>query len=445
MDWRVLAFAVAACAGTVLLFALAPALRATRTDLVTDLKAGVGRGRGGARLGVRELVVALQVALSVLLLVGCGLLLTSYARLRDTRIGFEPDRLLTFMLRPSEVRYPPAAAPALLARVLDEIGRVPGVEAATIDGCAPLTVQCANAALHIAGRPWATPTDAPAVLRHYVAPAHFRTLGVPVVRGRGLTDADRAGRPHVVVINEAAAARFWPNEDPIGKRVWFDGAAAFAGPDSSAEIVGVVANVAYQPLDERPIQPDFFTSYAQFTYPTRMVLVRTRGEPLALAAAIGQAVRRADPDLALFDVQSMAQRASLSWSKQRFQTTLLTVIALVALTLAVTGVYAVTAYFVASRTREIGVRMALGASSAQVARASVGRTVRLGVVGGAAGLVGALMLTRVLRATLYDTSPLAPGAYAGAIVVLALALGAASWAPVRRALRIDPVEVLRSE
>lgn len=446
MDWRVLGFAVAASVCTILLFGLVPALRATRTDLVGDLKAGAPRVRaGGGRLGLREIVVALQVALSVVLMVGCGLLLTSYARLRETRLGFDPAHLVTFMIRPSEVKYTTAAAPALLDRVLEEVARVPSVEAATVDGCTPLTMQCANAPLHVAGRPWAKATDAPTVLRHYVASAHFKTLGVPVVRGRGLTTNDRAGRPHVAVINEVAAEKFWPNENPIGKRVWFDGAPAFGSADSSAEIVGVVGNVAYQPLDENPIQPDFFTPYAQFTYPTRMVLVRTRGEPLALIPQIATAVRRADPALALFDVQTMEGRARMSWSKHSFQTALFVVIAVIALSLAVTGVYAVTSYFVASRTREIGVRMALGANDAQIVRASMTQTVHVGLAGGAAGLVGALALSRVMRAMLYDTSPLDAGVYAGAAVVLIMALVAASYLPVRRALRADPAEVLRSE
>jgi predicted permease len=322
---------------------------------------------------------------------------------------------------------------------------VPGVEAATVDGCAPLSMQCAAASLNVVGRPWANAAAAPTVLRHYVAPAHFRTLGIPVVRGRGLSENDRAGAPPVVVINEAAAERFWPTENPIGKRIWFDGAPTVGTPDSSAEIVGVVRNVAYQPLDESPVQPDFFTPYAQFTYPTRMVIVRTRGEPLTVVSQVAGAVRRADPALALFDVQTMESRARMSWSKQRFQTGLFVIIGVIALCLAVTGVYAVTSYLVASRTREIGVRIALGASNVQIARASMAQTVSLGLAGGAAGLLGALALSRILRATLYQTSPLDPGVYAGAVAVLIAAVVGATCLPLRRALRVNPVDVLRSE
>lgn len=446
MDWRIGMFAVIACLATIVLVGLVPALRATRADLVHDLKAG-GRGvsDGGARLGLREIVVALQVAMCVVLVVGGGLLVASYARLRDAPLGFEPSRLLTFMLRPSEVRYPAEAAPALYARVLDEIGRVPGVVAVTIDGCAPLATQCADAPLFLVDRPWERATDAPDVLRHYVGPSHFATLGIPIVRGRGLTAADRAGAPKVVVINETAARRFWPNENPIGKRVWFDGATAFASADSSAEIVGIVGDAAYQPLDERPVQPDFFTSYAQFTYASRMVLVRTTSDPLALASNIAQAVRRVDPTLALFDVQTMEARARTSWAKQSAQTTLFALIAAIALGLAITGIYAVTAHFVMSRTREIGVRIALGAPSGEIVRASIARTGRLAMIGGTVGLAVALAASRLLRASLYATSTLDVSAYAAALTLLALAVVAASWIPVRRALRVSPVEVLREE
>lgn len=445
VDWRVLAFTATLSACTVLLFGLMPALRATRTDLAGDLKGrGAGTSAPGRRLALRDIVVAFQVASALMLTVGCGLLLTSHARLRETPLGFDPSRLLTFMIRPPEVKYDTVSAPLLIDRLLEAIEGVPGVVAATVDGCAPLSTQCATAPLHILGRPSNIATDAPMVLRHYVAPAHFRTLGVSVVRGRSLSEDDRAGRPPVVVINEAAAKRFWPTEDPIGQRIWFEGAPIIGSPDSPAEIVGIVGNVAYQPLDERPVQPDFFTPYAQFTFANRMVLVRTRGEPIALIPQIADAVRRADPGLALFDVQTMESRARGSWSKHTFQTGVFAVIAIIALTLAVTGVFAVTSYFVASRNHEIGVRMALGANSFDVARASMLPTVRLATGGAALGLLGALALSRVMRAMLYETSPFDAGVFAGAALVLVVAVIAASYVPLRRAVRLNPVDVLRS-
>jgi putative ABC transport system permease protein len=447
LDWRLFAFTFASSAATVLLCALLPALRSTRSRIAADLKTGGAPAPGvTARPALRESIVGLQVCLAVVLLAGSGLLLSSYARLRHAHLGFDPHGLVTFMIRPSEVKYDTAAAPPLLDRVLDEIERTPGVETATVDGCAPLSTQCANGTLRIVGRPLTNPADAPVVLRHYVSPNYFRTLRVPIIRGRGLDTNDRAGGPAVVVINEAAAQRFWPGENPIGKRVWFDGAAAFGSPEAAAEIVGIVGNVAYQPLGENPVQADFFTAYAQFTYPTRMVLVRaTAGDPLALVPQLAQAVRRADPDLALFDVQTMEARAHLSWSKHSFQTALFVIIASIALTIAATGVFAVTSFFVTSRSREIGIRVALGANTGQIVRATVEPTFRFALPGAAAGLVGALWLGRIMRATLYETSPLDPGVLCGAVSVLIAAVIAASYLPVRRALAVNPVDVLRSE
>ena len=448
VDWRILSFAVVLSACTVVLFGLLPALQATRATIVGDLKGATSAAsakqsaRWKARFGLREAAVTVQLALSVVLLMGCGLLLTSYVRLRDTQLGFDSSRMLTFMLRPSEAKYATSTAPAFIARILSEIERVPGVQSATVDGCAPLSVQCASASMHIVGRPWGN-EDAPLVLRHYVAPSHFRTLGVDVVRGRAFSELDRAGRPHVAIINEAAASRFWPGENAIGKRVWFDAAATFASADSSAEIVGVVQDVTYQPLDGSPVQPDFFTPYAQFTYASRMVLVRTEGDPTRAIAGVAAAVRRVDPELALFDVMSMEDRASQSWSKQRFQTALLTTIAGIALALAVAGVYGVTAYLVASRAREIGVRMALGARTIHIVTASLGSTIKLALLGSALGLAVALALSRVVTTMLYETSAVEPTVLAGVALTMMGVVVVASVVPVRRALRVDPAITLR--
>jgi predicted permease len=443
-DLRVFAFAGVTCAITVFAFGLLPALHATRANFAIDLRTAGATARSGRRLDARDWAVALQVALTVTLLVGGGMMLASFQRLRSTEMGFDPSKLLTFMLRPSEVAYAGARAPQLIDRVLGEIERVPGVVSATVDGCAPVSVQCAISDLHIAGREWGS-AEPPIVRRHYVGAEHFATLRTPIIRGRGLTDEDRAGSRHVVVINEAAARRFWPNEDPIGKRVWFDAAAGFASPDSAAEIVGIVGNTAYGPLDETPIQPDFFTAYRQFTYPSRMVLIRTLHDPLSIVRDVGTAVRRADPTLALFDVQTMDARAGASWAKRAFETWLLTAYALLAAALATIGVYAVTAHAVTSRRRELGVRIALGASAARILESAASRTARLAMVGVVAGALGAAAASALLRAFLYNTTPMDSVVLIGVGGATILVLAPATLIPARRALRIEPVEVLRSE
>src|SRR3954470_11803210 len=305
VDARFLALAVSVALLATIACALLPTLLPRAIDLTRDLKDGAPLTSATAsprRLTIRSLIVAIETALALMLLVAGGLMVESYRRLRSAPLGFEPQHLLTFWIMPSAVAYPPARAPALIDRLLSEIGRVPGVIAATVDGCTPVSTGCANSTLYVVGRPQPRPEDAPPVLRHYVAPEHFRTLGVPLLRGRTFDASDRGGRQRVAIINRLAATRFFPNENPIGKRVWFGGGSSFDRPDSAAEIVGIVGDVAYQSLDERPMQPDFYTPYAQFTYAALAVIVRSLGDPAALAPAIRAAVARAAPGVALREV-----------------------------------------------------------------------------------------------------------------------------------------------
>jgi putative ABC transport system permease protein len=445
-DWRFLVVLAGATVVTALVVAWAPALAALRVDLITGLKDGARGSRGGSlslrRPSARGLIVAGEAALAVVLVVASGLMLDSFVRIRRTPIGVDPSHLLTFMLRPSEVRVPVPQAPAFLDAVLRAIARVPGVEGATVDGCVPVATGCANTTLQVVGRE--TPPDrSPPVLRHYVAPDHFRVLGVPVLRGRPFTSADRAGSPHVVIINETAARRFWPGEDALGARVWFDGGSTFDRPDSSAEVVGIVGDVAYQPIDQHPIQPDFFTPYAQFTYAWRMVMVRTTGSPAGAVPAVRAALRTVDPDLPLHDVQTMEERLGGSWARHRFDTGFLSAFAALALLLAAGGVYAVVARAVGERQQEMGIRQALGATPAAIARLVVRDGVMLPVVGVAVGVVGALGVTQLLRASLYEVSPTDPVVFASTALVMVAVAAGACLAPAIRAMRIAPARSMR--
>lgn len=445
-DPRVLSFCLLLCALTTLAFGLLPALRATHVDLPRDLKDGAGSGGGGRHLRVtpRQFIVAAEAALAVVLLSCAGLLVASWRRLDTTDVGFDRTHMLTFLIRPSEAMYPAPKAPALIERVLAEVERVPGVDAASVDGCAPVGTGCANTTLYIIGRPTPRPDDAPFVLRHYVGPNHFRTLGVPVVRGRAFSSADRAGSPRVAIINEKAAGRFWPNEDPIGKRVWFGGGSNFSSPDSSAQIVGIVGDVAYQPLDEHPFQADFYTPYAQFTYAARTVLVRTRGAPTAVVPAVRRAVRDADPNLALFDVRTMEERIRDSWARLSYQMRLLGAFAAAALLLAGTGIFAVIAHSVGDRRREIGVRVALGATPAQVI-ASVGRHgARPATIGVVVGLFATVLIGRVLASSIYGVRAFDPPVFVTVSLVAIMITLIATYLAARRALAIEPVEAMRA-
>jgi putative ABC transport system permease protein len=331
--------------------------------------------------------------------------------------------------------------------MLGAIAQVPGVAAATVDGCTPVGTTCANSGLYFHGRP--NPPDlVPSVLRHYVGPDHFKALGIPVLRGRVFTDADRAGRNKVAVISRSAARRFWPNEDLdaiIGQRVWF-GARAYETADSSAEIVGIVGDVAYQPLDQNPFQADFYTPYLQFTYANRMVLVRAQGrDPLALVPELRRAVRAADPDLAPVDIRTMEDRLAGSWAKPRFYAFLLGSFSVAAILLAASGIYAVVAYTVGQRTREMGIRLALGAAAPDVLALVVRQGFTLPLAGIAIGVAVALGATRTLRSLLYEVSPTNPAVLAGVAGLVAVVALLACYFPARRVTRIDPLLALKAE
>ena len=448
VDARVLLCCIFLCAVTTMVFGLIPAFRATRIDLTSDLKdGGAGGGVAGRRsqIGSRQWIVGTETALAVALLFCGGALVASWKRMEATDLGFDRTHLLTFMVRPSDVRYPAPKAPAFIERVLAEVSRVPGVQAASVDGCTPLATGCANTTLYIMGRDQAKPNDAPGVLRHYVGPDHFRALNVPLLRGRIFNAGDRAGSPRVAIINQTAARRFWPNEDPIGKRVWFGGGSTFDRPDSSAEIVGIVGDVAYQQLDSRPFQPDFYTPYLQFTYATRFVLVRTAGDPSAIVPELRQAVRAADPELALFDVRTMTERMHESWSRLSYQIRLLTTFAIVALILAGTGIFAVITHSIGDRRREIGVRIALGATSTQIVGLIGNRGARPAMVGLGVGLVAAVAIGRAMASLVYGVKAVDPTVSVAVVVTTVVVVLLATYLAARRALFIQPVEALKQD
>jgi putative ABC transport system permease protein len=443
VDGRVLAFSLALSALTVLLFGLLPAMQSTRVDLKTALNDG-GRGTiGTGSMRLRHLLVAAETALALVLLVAGGLFAASLRALADTNVGFDRHNLITFTIRPSDVTYPPAKAPALISRVLSEIERVPGVEAASVDGCAPMSTGCANSSLFIEGRPWATRQDAPFVLRHYIGAEHFRVLNTPLLRGRAFNDGDRAGSMHVAIINEKAARRFWPNEDPIGRRVWFGGGSSFDRPDSAATIVGVVGDVAYQPLDDHPVQSDFYTPYTQFTYAYRAVLVRTRGDPRAVIGDMRRAVQRASPELAIFDARTMEDHAGDSWTRVTYQTNILVAFAVVALLLAAAGIFAVIAQVIADRTNEIGVRVVLGAQRRQVLAAVGGHGLRPAILGVVLGVGAAIGVGRLFAAFLYGVPPLDLVVLTAVATLVILVALVATYLGARRALSISPMDALR--
>ena len=441
MDPLLIAVAVGVTIASAILCGLVPALTATRMGVATTLRQSGAVAQGGgsaARWSARGLTVALELALALVLLSGGSLMLATLDRLSGESLGIDPRNVITFAIRPPEAMYSTDRAPMFIERLLRELTEVPGVTAATVDGCAPLTTSCANSSLHIVGRQQPAPGEAPFIRRHYVAPDHFRVLGIPVLRGRALETSDREGHPPVAVINETAARRFWPNENPIGARIWFGGGSRWMSPDSSLEIVGVVGDMPYQEGESRRMLPAFYTSYLQFTYAARTVMVRTDGRNAVAMRGIRDAMRRVDPDLAIYDLGLLTQQLGNAWAKQRFVSNVLAAFAALALLLAATGVFGVVAGLVSERTREIGIRMALGATPGEVGRLMVRQGMRLPLLGIALGAVLAIPAAQTLRGLVYGVSPRDPRVFITVVLGLGVVALVATIIPARRATRVDP-------
>lgn len=442
-----LLFGIALATVTTLLVALPPAMTAFRVDAASGVKAAA-RGISGGMISLRRptargIIIGIETALAMMLVVTGGLLIESFQRMRRVDIGVEPSNVLTFWVMPSEARVPPAAAPAFVSRVLEAISRVPGVQSASVDGGAPLA-GTASSVLYIEGRPEPAPGEAPDILRHYIGPDHFTTMGIPVRRGRVFTASDDATAPLVTVISETAARRFWPNEDPIGRRVWF-GSGTVSSAQTSAEIIGVVADVVYAPLDQRPNFASFYTPYPQFTYGMRMVFVRTTGEPMAMVPQMRKAIASVDPELGLREVQPLSEIVSGSWMRHRFDAFMFGFFGVAALLLAASGIFAVLSYAVASRRREFGVRLALGASTKTVLAHVLREGLSFPVAGLIVGAGAAFAVTRVLQSSLYDISAHDPVVFAATAVMLVAVAAVACLIPAWRATRADPMEAIRAD
>jgi putative ABC transport system permease protein len=422
------------------LFGLAPALHATRASVSDVLKDGAveaRRGRRMRRFSGRRLLVVLEVALAIVLLAGSGLMMRSLAKLLGVDTGFDARSVLTLRLA-----LPPGALardsmPGFYAQLLTRVGALPGVRSAALADCPPLNGGCNGTLIEFLDRPKLDAAHAPQTGVHWVTPDFFTTLRVPLKRGRFLSPADRQGTPKVVVISETAARKFWPNEDPLGTRVGI----GQGGFSSGAEVVGIVGDVR-QFVDSLPA-PDVYISYYQSPRPYTMLFVRTGGDPAALGPTVRRALREVAPQYPVYDMQPLATRAAVATAQARFSSLLLTLFAVVALSLAALGIYGVMALAVTQRTREIGIRMALGADARRVLHMVVGEGIWLAAWGAIVGLGGALAVTRVLRSLLFDTTPSDPLTYVAIVVLLGAAAGVASWIPARRATRVQPTEALR--
>jgi putative ABC transport system permease protein len=442
LDWSALAFAFGLAMLVGVAFGLAPALRVTRTRLARALKDGAGASEHGITrpFSGRRALVVIEIALALVLLAGSGLMLRSLGKLLSVDEGFEPRNVLSLRLTVPGAAVVRDSLPGLYTDLLTRLNAVPGVTSAALGTCPPLSGGC-NMTVLWTGTRDPDPTHDPLIGLYWATPEYFSTLRIPVVRGRAFTNADRSDAPKVTLISEAAARKLWPGENPIGKHVRL-GQGGFSGPDG-AEIVGVVGDIR-QWVDSLPV-PDAYIPLAQSPRPGAFIFVRSSRDVATLGTDVRRAIRDVAPSFPVYDMQTMSARGGAATARQRFSAMLLALFALTALSLAVVGIYGVMSLVVSARTREIGIRIALGADGRRVQRLVVGEGMALVAIGAALGIAGALVCTRVLRNLLFDLTPTDPVTYASIVIVLALTAAAASWLPARRAARVDPLEALRAE
>ena len=439
IDGMSLLCAAALAALAAMLAGLAPAALTARSDPAEALSQSSRGVTGGGFGATTSTLIAAQIAIAVLMLSGALLLIRTVHGLQDGRSAFD-GQVLSFWIAPPTSRYEDAQGPAVVEQLLDRIARVPGVIVAGVNRCTPYGASCARTVLFLPGRATRS-ADAPVIGRHYVSPGYFRVVGIPLRRGRLITDDDRAGRRPVVVINETAARRFWPGEDPIGKRVWFGSGSMATDAAHSLEVVGVVADVKYWPANE-PVGPDFYTSYLQFVWPSSMYVVKT-ADGGAVLPAIRRAVAEVNPALAVYDVRRIEERIAEAVAPAHFIASVTAMFAFSAAALAALGVFGVMAYSVSLRREELALRRVLGASAGALNRSVLRHAAVLAVTGSAAGVLVAISLLPALQAMLYGVSPLDPLTLTCAVVSMGLVALLAAVVPAVRASRVDPLMILR--
>ena len=443
IDGWVLAFGFALALGTGVLFGVLPALRASRTDPQRALRSGGRSDAGGGRGRLSGTLVAAEVALATVLVIGAGLLIQSFARLVQVDPGFRTEGLVSATVAPPEFRFgDDIARNQFYGELLQRLRADPGVRMAAVSSNIPFGGRNFGSVFTIEGRPDPASEggDWPmAQVRSVISVDYLQTLRVPLLRGRGFTASDREGAPKVVLIDPVLARRYWPDEDPVGKRI------RYPGEQEWRTVVGVVGEVKHDRLDETP-GATLYIPLLQGGYagPTSVVL-RTAGDPRTVAANLRAVVASVDPDTPVSDIRTVEQLVSQSVAQPRFTTLLLALFAGVALLLGAVGIYGVLAYAVSQRISEIGVRMALGAKAEDVLRLVVRRGLVLALAGVGIGLVAAWGATRLMSSLLYGIGATDPLTF---FVVPLLLIGVAllaSWIPARRATRVDPMVALRAE
>jgi len=449
LDGRVLVFTLGVSLLTGFAAGLLPALRMAKADLNEALKQGLGRTASDSGGRTRNVLVVSEVALSLMLLIGAGLMIRSLWILQNTNPGFDPDHVVTMVVSIPQNKFPqPGQEVSYFNRVLDGVRVLPGVQAAGLIDAIPLSDDGSHQPISIEGRPVVAMADQPEVDVRLISPGYLSAMHISLLRGRDVDDSDVPGRPGAVLISQSMAKLFWPNEDPVGKHLTM-----YFFPDMARVVVGVVADVKLQALNETRPAPTLYLPLGQLSPPKgtnwrsfgMILAVRTGMEPVSAIPSISSFVRNVDADIPLLNLRTMDDWVSTSLSPQRFAMLLLASFAGLALLLAVVGIYSVMSYSVSRRTHEIGVRVALGASRADVLALVVRQGLVLALTGSAIGIAGALLLSRLMSSQLYGVSPTDPITFVAVSVLLTLVALAACYIPARRAMQIDPMVALRYE
>ncbi|MGB7924281.1 MAG: ABC transporter permease, partial [Pyrinomonadaceae bacterium] len=449
LDHRVLAFTLIVSLVTGVVFGLIPALQASRPNLNEMLKE-TGRSSSGspASQRVRSLLVISEVALSMLLLIGAGLLIKSFMRLRDSDPGFDPKNVLTMRVSLAPAKYGKSEqVVAFYEQVLERVRSRPGVVAAGFTREVPMG-NGIESGFVVEGQPPVDMKNLPVAVNLQISTDYLRSMNIPLLKGRHFTERDSKDAPGVVIVDEMLAQRFFPGEEAIGRRL------KVGGPDEQAPwltIVGVARHVKYYGLDEQP-RVEIYTPYPQLPeeYLARVVsnmtlAVRTSSDPLGMVSTVRGEILAVDNDQPVFDIQTMEKIVDDSVGPRRFSMLLLAVFAATAMTLAAVGIFGVMSYSVTQRTHEIGIRMALGAQGRDVLKMIVRQGMLLALVGIGLGLAGAFALTRVMAGLLYGVSATDPVTFTGVSLLLTGVALLACYIPARRATKVDPMEALRYE
>jgi predicted permease len=442
LDWRVMAYSFLVALMTGVVVGVVPALRASRADISAILhEGGRSNSASGTRAWFRNLLVVAQLAGSLILLIVAGLFVRSLQQTQHLDMGFDPDHILNASMDPNEVGYDQTRAKEFYRALESRVRALPGVSSASLAFSVPLGLAHEVAQVGIAGKPTPAGQQPPEMVYNSVDPPYFETLRIPIVRGRAFTDADDETSPRVAMINEAFAKRYWPNDDPIGKRF-----SILNKPGDPMEVIGVTKDGRYTDATERP-DPYFFLPLAQHFDSFRTLQVRTLVPPEQLIADVRQQIQALDPNLPIMDVRTMrdALNGLNGYFVYRLGAGLAALLGFLGLILAVVGVYGVVSFAASQRTNEIGIRMAMGAQRRDI----LGMVLRQGIwlvgIGLLVGLAAAAGLTRAIANMLVGVSPNDPLTFSGVAVLLAGVVLTACYVPARRATRVDPLVALRYE